>query len=126
MKTLIAIALAASTLAAPAAQAQSFGFSFSTGPGWGWRQPAWRPAYDWRVQQVCSGARAHQLEARLNHEYREGEIDPWQADRIHAAIDSLERRQGEECREGDIGAIRSIAGRYDGIQNWIERAAHGW
>lgn len=132
MRTFIAVALAASALAAsaPAAQAQSFGVYIGSGPSWGWRppvyEPAWRPAYDWRAQQVCSGQRARGLEAKLDHEYREGEIDPYQADRIHAAIDGLERRQAEECREGDIGAIHNIAGRYDGIQRWIDRSAHGW
>lgn len=126
MRTFIALAIAASALSAPAAQAQSFGLYIGNGPGWGWRPPVYQPAYDWRVRQVCSGQRAHQLEARLDHEYREGEIDPYEADRIHQAIDGLERRQAEECREGDIGAIRNIGGRYDGIQRWIDRSAHGW
>jgi hypothetical protein len=128
MKAILGIALVASAtaLAAPAAQAQSFGVYIGSGPSWGWRQPAYRPAYDWRSQQVCSGNRARQLEARLDHEYREREIDPYQADRVHEAIDGLERRQNQECREGDWRAIQDIAGRYDGIQRWIDRSAHGW
>lgn len=125
MKALLAIALAASALAAPAAQAQSFGLSIRTGPAWGWQRPAYRPV-DWRADQVCSGERARRLEARLDHEYREREIDPYQADRIHEAIDGLERRQAEECREGDLRAIHDIAGRYDRIDGWIQRSAHGW
>lgn len=130
MKTIFGMALAASALAAPAAQAQNFGVYIGNGPAWGWQQPAYRPAYsppvDWRAQQVCSGNRARQLEARLDHEYREREIDPYQGDRIHNAIEDLERRQAHECREGDLRAIHDIAGRYDRIQGWIDRSAHGW
>jgi hypothetical protein len=130
MKSSLGIALAASALFAPAAQAQSFGLYVGNGPSWGWQAPAYRPAYrppfDWRAQQVCSGNRARQLEARLDHEYREREIDPYQGDRIHAAIDRLERRQAHECREGDLRSIYKIAGEYDRIQGRIERSAHGW
>ena len=126
MKTILGIALAASALVAPAAQAQSFGITIGAGPSWEWREPAYRPAPDWLAQQVCSGDRARQLEARLDHEYREREIDPYQADRMHEAIDGVARRQAQECREGDLGSIHEIAGRYDRIQGWIERSAHGW
>ena len=126
MKTILGIALAASALVAPAAQAQSFGFYVGNGPSWGWQAPAYRPPFDWRAKQVCSGNRAHQLEARLDHEYREREIDPYQGDRIHAAIDGLERRQAQECREGDLSSIHEIAGQYDRIQSWIEQSARGW
>ena len=78
------------------------------------------------MQQVCSGDRARQLERRLGHEVNEGEIDRWQADRIHAEIDRLERAQWHECGEGDWGAVSRIAGRYDRLQDSIDRSAHGW
>jgi hypothetical protein len=126
MKTILGMALAVSAFVAPVAQAQSFGFYIGNGPSWQWREPDYRPAVDWRAQQVCSGNRARQLEARLDHEYREREINPYQGDRIHAAIDGLERRQAQECREGDLRSIHAIAEQYDRIQGWIERSAHGW
>lgn len=126
MKLLTTIALGALSLAAaPAAQAQSWGVWVGAGPGWGWHGPRYQPAGDWRVRQVCTGERARNLEARLDHEWREGEIDPRQADRIHHEIDKLEHHSRDECAEGDWRAIARIAGRYDEVQGWIEGAAHG-
>ena len=123
MKLLTTIALGALSLAtAPAAGAQSWG---GRAPGWGWHGPRYQPAGDWRVRQVCSGERAHDLEARLRREWQEHEIDPRQAERIHREIDKLERRGRDECAEGDWRAVGRIAGRYDEVQGWIGAEAHG-
>lgn len=125
MKWIFSIALAGAALAGvpSAASAQSWGGWNDRGYGWG--------GYD-QVRDVCSGDRAHRLEARLNHEVRDGDVDPGQADRIHAAIDRLEDQQGRECRERDFGSIRAIAYRYDRIEQWIgntaqrDRYYRGW
>lgn len=81
---------------------------------------------DGDVQAVCSGQRGYALEGRLRHEQREGEIDPYAADRIHQAIDRLEDQQRHECAEGDWRSIARIGSRYDRIEQWIETAAHGY
>lgn len=75
---------------------------------------------------ICSGARAHQLEDRLRHEVREGDIDGWQARRIHQAIDRNERDQRYACsNRGDWDDLRDLASRYNRIEGWIENAEHG-
>lgn len=79
-----------------------------------------------RVQAVCSEQRGYALEARLRHEEREGEIDPYAAARIHQAIDRLEDQQRHECAEGDWRSIARIGSRYDRIGQWIDTAAHGY
>ncbi|KPF54766.1 hypothetical protein IP65_08815 [Novosphingobium sp. AAP1] len=82
-----------------------------------------------RMAFICSGQRAHGLEARLRHEVDEGDIDPRQAGRIHDAIDDLEGRQRNECGEGDWRSVNRIAMRYDRIEGWINASAHqggGW
>ncbi|MDE2563929.1 MAG: histidine kinase [Sphingomonadales bacterium] len=74
---------------------------------------------------VCSGARAHQLEDKLRHEVGEGDIDRWQARRIHQAIDRTERDQRYACSGyGDRGDVRELASRYDRIEGWIANAEH--
>lgn len=74
---------------------------------------------------VCSGTRAHQLEDRLRHEVREGDIDRWQARRIHETIDRTEDDQRYACsRRGDWDDVRDIASRYNRIEGWIENAEH--
>jgi hypothetical protein len=125
MNKIFSIALAAATLAGVpgSAHAQSWG---------GWNDRGDDGGRFEQVRDVCSGDRAHRLEARLDHEVRDGDIDPRQADRIHAAIDQLENRQGRECRERDFGSIRDIAYRYDRIAQWIgntaqrDRYYRGW
>ncbi|HZU64356.1 MAG TPA: histidine kinase [Novosphingobium sp.] len=77
------------------------------------------------IDLVCSGRRAHMLEARLGHEVEEGDIDPDTAGRMHDAIDGLEGRQRRECAEGDVRSVREIGWRYDRIGQWMEAAAHG-
>ena len=80
---------------------------------------------DRSARTICSGQRAHGLEARLRHERDEGEIDGDAARRIHATIDRLEDRQRHECAEGDDRAIAAISDRYDRIEQWIGAEAHG-
>ncbi len=76
------------------------------------------------ARQICSGQRAFALEAKLQREWREGEIDPRAARRIKDQIDRLEDKQRDECREGDWRELREISVRYDRIEQWIEREAH--
>jgi len=121
-KKTIAVALAAAALAtAPGAQAQGWGVWVGSGQQYGYGDGGG----GWAVRAVCSGERARGLEGRLNHEEREGEIDPGTADRIHEAIDRLEDRSRNECAEGDRRAIWNIAQRFDRIQGWMENEAHG-
>ena len=116
------VVLGASALAASAANAQSFGVYVGNDRGYA-------RYHDWDdsgvVRSVCSGARAHGLEAKLRHEIDEGEIDRDDAYRIHNVIDRLEDRQRQECAEGDRRSIYEIAQRYNGIGQWIDREAHG-
>uniref|UniRef100_UPI003A85D788 hypothetical protein n=1 Tax=Sphingomonas sp. GlSt437 TaxID=3389970 RepID=UPI003A85D788 len=110
----------ACALVASAANAQTFSLYIGNDGDYGWHYRD-----DGLVQSVCSGARAHALEARLRHEVDEDEIDDDDAARIHNAIDRLEDRQRHECSEGDRRSIYEIAQRYDGIGQWIDREAHG-
>lgn len=107
------------------AHAQGWGFSFSYGSP---AQPDWQAQR--RVDWVCSGQRARQLEGRLRHEVDEGDIDPDTADRMHEAIDGLERAQQQECYERDWRSIWGIADRYDHIEGWmnneVRRSHWGW
>lgn len=125
MRKVFAVVLAASlATVGHAAQAQSWGVYVGNSGGYG------GPRYhdgdgDRLARSVCSGQRAHELEARLGHEQDEDEIDDGAARRIHFAIDRLEARQQHECEEGDYRAIRDIAYRYDRIGDWIRNEAHG-
>jgi len=118
-----AILLAAGILVSQAANAQSRdGYG-----GYGQRYGGYdRPGY-WNngANGVCSGQRAHSLEAKLRHEYSENEIDGRTAERINRQIDKLERKQNHECREGDWNSVRNISFKYDQIEQWIDRLAHG-
>jgi hypothetical protein len=122
-KLFLYVAAAAGTtlsVATPAAAQyypQSYGYNGYGYGGYG---------MDGRVQAVCSGQRGYALESRLRHEEREGEIDPYAADRIHQAIDRLEDQQRHECAEGDWRSIARIGSRYDRLGQWIETAAHGY
>lgn len=116
-KTVLAFASLLSLAAPGLAHADSLDIRLGLGNDYGYR--------DGRIDAVCSGRRADQLERRLGHEEREGEIDGYTAGRIHDQIDRLEDKQRHECREGDWGAVRGIAARYDRIDQWIDREAHG-
>lgn len=122
-KMVSAVLLGASALMASSANAQSFGLYIGNDRGYDWHYRDYDA--DGVVRSVCSGARAHGLEARLRHEIDEGEIDGDDAGRIHDVIDRLEDRQRHECAEGDRRSIYDIAQRYNGIGQWIDREAHG-
>ncbi|HSQ95232.1 MAG TPA: hypothetical protein VLM18_03915 [Croceibacterium sp.] len=118
-----AILLGAGLLVSPAAHAQSWGVYAGNARGYdGYDQHG-----DWQRggAGVCSSERAHSLEAKLRHEYRENEIDRWDAMRIQRKIDGLERKQYRECREGDWRAVQRISFQFDQIDRWIEQQAHG-
>lgn len=117
------IALAAGLFAGTTAHAQSWGVYVGNGGEPGYYRDR---GDDGLARAVCSGERAHRLEARLNHEVDEDEIDGDDADRIHSAIDRLEDRERHECAEGDRRAIRDIAFRYDRIGRWIDTEAHSY
>ena len=121
---LAAIVLASGLLASPAAHAQSWGRYGGYEDGYHRHFRDYDPDSG-LVRAVCSGQRAHMLEARLGHEVDEGEIDERDARRIHAEIDRLEDKQRHECAEGDWRAVRAIAARYDRVGDWIGRWAHG-
>jgi hypothetical protein len=113
-------------LVSPAAHAQSWGVYVGNGRGYNGYDGYDRRG-DWRRggSSVCSGQRAHSLEAKLRHEYRENEIDRWDAMRIQRQIDRLEQRQYRECQEGDWQAVQRISFQYDQIDRWIDQQAHG-
>jgi hypothetical protein len=120
----LAVLLASGLLVSPDANAQSWGGYSGYGQGYG--------AYDrlggyWNngAGDVCSGQRARSLEAKLRHEYNEGEIDGYAAERLSRQIDRLERKRYHECREGDWNAIRNISFQYNRIDQWIDQRAHG-
>lgn len=120
-KIAAAALLAAGLMVSPAAHAQSWGVYVGNGhSGFGYQR-----GWDNGINSVCSGQRGYSLEARLRQEYREGEIDGRDADRIQRRIDKLEDKQRHECREGDWRAIQKIAGQYDQIGQWIDQEAHG-
>ena len=119
-----AILLSAGLLVSPAAHAQSWGGYVGKAPtyyGYDRQGGAW----DRGSRGVCSGWRAHSLEAKLRHEYRENQIDRWDAMRIQRQIDRLEQRQYRECQEGDWRAVQRISFQYDQIDRWIDQQAHG-
>lgn len=74
------------------------------------------------IDAVCSNGRARELEGRLRHAVDEGRIDPRRADDLHAAIDRLENRAGQECAEHDTGSVHRIADEYNGLAEQIERS----
>lgn len=115
----IAAALAVSlTGLAGSAQAQSWGQD-----KYGWQNRG----YGWNGGgQDCSPRRAYALEARLDREWRQGNIDPRTARRIKDQIDKLEAKQDHECREGDWREVREIADRYDRIEQWIDRESQSY
>lgn len=135
IKSLTAAVLAASAFAGAAgsAQAQDWGRGYDRGQDQGYGRD-WdggnRNGGGWngsrgRIGFVCSGRRAQVLEARLRREVYEGDIRGWRAERIHGAIDDLERRQRNECGEGDWRSVDRIADRYDRIEGWIAAEARG-
>jgi hypothetical protein len=129
MRQMLQVALAGVALVVSgSANAQDWGSSYGSS-GYGYERGYGSGYYDRdddrTARTICSGQRAHGLEARLRHERDEGEIDGDTARRIHATIDRLEDRQRHECAEGDDRAIAAISDRYDRIEQWIGAEAHG-
>jgi hypothetical protein len=80
---------------------------------------------DGRARTVCSAERGYRLQERLRHEVNEGKIDPRDAERLADRIAGLSAKARHECSESDGRAVGDIAGRYDGIQQWIDRSTQG-
>ena len=119
MKTIIlAIAtLAAGAAAASPAMAQDWrgpGYNNGYGSGYGYRDGASR---------ICNGDRAHQLEAQIRLEEREGEIDRGTARYLHHMVDQAESQQKRACRYGDGYQIRDLAQRFDWIGGQLRHEA---
>lgn len=93
----------------------------------GWRAGAhaqnWGNTDGWRSDfgRICSGDRAHQLEAQIRQEQREGDIDSSTARYLHRMVDQAESQQKRACRYGDGYQINDIARRYDWIGQQLRR-----
>jgi hypothetical protein len=129
-----ALAAVALVIGASAAQAQVQGWGAGygqpyggNGQGYGYNNGYDRGGDYWRARRkadfVCSGQRAHALEARLAQEVNQGDIDPRRADRIHDAIDRLEDQQRYQCGSGDWRAVNALTSRFDHIEGWINAEA---
>lgn len=125
MKT---FALAIATLAAGMAVAspamaqdwRGYGSNNGYGGGYGYRDG---------FARVCNGDRAHQLEAQIRQEEREGDIDRGTARYLHRMVDQAESQQGRACRYGDGYQIRALAQRYEWIGRQLrheEREGRRW
>jgi hypothetical protein len=129
-KVLGAALLGVALLAAGTAQAQSWGDPGHRWNGWGGHD-GYRGGYGGNGYrgfgggQVCSGQRGQALQGKLRHEWNEGELDPRTAQRIERELYKLQYKAREECAERDWGAVQGIAQRYDRIESWMEREAHG-
>lgn len=127
-KIILAIAtLAVGTAAASPAMAQDWrgqgynnGYNNGYGGGYGYRDGAAR---------ICNGDRAHQLEAQIRQEEREGDIDRGTARYLHRMVDQAESQQGRACRYGDGYQIRELAQRFDSIAQQLrheQREGRRW
>ena len=125
MKTFVlAIAtLTAGMAAASPAMAQDWrGCGYNNGRSYGY-------GYQDGAARVCNGDRAHQLEAQIAREEREGDIDRGTARYLHRMVDQAESQQGRACRYGDGYQIRDLAQRFDWIGRQLrheEREGRRW
>lgn len=119
-KTILGIAALAAGLAAVPAMAQDWHGYDDYGRG-GYGQ-TWNRNDDWRgsIGRICSGDRAHQLEAQIRQEQCEGDIDNGTARYLHRMVDQVESQQKRACRYGDSYQLNDIARRYD----WIGQQLH--
>jgi len=121
-KSLIAaLAIGAALAGAGTASAQQwggngYGGEWSYSDNWRHRGPGGRNL----VASTCSGQRGMQLENRLRFKLNRGRIDFRTARRIDRAIDRLQYREFQECREGDFRAARNIGREYNRIDRWID------
>ncbi|WP_068072099.1 hypothetical protein [Novosphingobium lentum] len=139
-KTMLAIASLATALTAAApASAQQWGVQVRSGwgnPGYQGYAGNYRGGYDRGgydnddARDICSGQRAHALEARIGHELDEGDIDRGTARYLHQMVDRTEDQQRYACRSGDRWRLREIDRRYDEIGHRIgheeREGRRGW
>ena len=122
--------IAANLAAVSPACAQAW--HWQIGGGWGQvdgdgRGQRYEP--DELADRLCSGERAHRLEARINHELEEGDIDPGAARWLHQMVDRNEEYQRSACRTGNGWQLRDVARRFDWIEqrtSMEEGGHHGW
>lgn len=124
MKTIIlAIATLAAGAASPAMAQDWRGNGYNNGyNGYG-------GGYNDGAARICSGDRAHQLEAQIRQEEREGDIDRGTARYLHRTVDQAESQQKRACRYGDGYQIRDLAQRYEWIGRQLrheEREGRRW
>ena len=72
---------------------------------------------DEETQDVCSGQRAHALEADLSERVRDGAISRYEASKLHQQIDTYEYYGRIACSRGDRRSIQGFSDRY----SWLER-----
>ncbi len=84
-------------------------------------------AQSWDSHWGCDGRRAHELEAWLAHDVRQGRIN-WREGRdLHAKIDWVERLEGRACQySADDRDVGDIAHHYDRIADQIRTAERGY
>ncbi len=84
-------------------------------------------AQSWDAHWGCEGRRAHELEAWLAHDVREGRIN-WREGRdLHAKIDWVERLEARACQYGaDDRDAGDIANHYERIAEEIRTAERGY
>lgn len=118
------LVLGAALLAGGAAQAQSWGnYDRGYGNGYGYQRD-WREQRDidrTLVESTCSGQRGQAIEARLQREVWEGDIDRRTAARLQWEIDRLQDRERHECRERDFREARDIGKQYVRIRALIDQ-----
>ena len=99
------------------------GLNWQVGIGWqrpgGYERPYGGDS-DELAEHICNGDRAHGLEARINHEIEEGDIDPDTARWLHQMVDRNEDYQRGVCRSGNDWQLHDVVRRYD----WIDRRIH--
>lgn len=119
-KTILGIAAVAAGLATTPAIAQDWHGYNNDWRGGGYQN--WRGNDGWRgdFARICTGDRAHQLEAQIRQEQREGDIDGGTARYLHRMVDQVESQQKRACRFGDGYQINDIARRSD----WIGQQLH--
>ena len=96
-------------------------------PGWG---GGWRGGWEQNrgyglTNNLCSGERAHRIEARIGREFNEGDIDGNTARWLHRQVDRLERDQRDVCRYGNTRDLADLARRYERVEQRLHFEADG-
>lgn len=70
--------------------------------GLGMATPSWADRWDdrYRPAGYCDEGRAHELEARIAHDVRDGRVNEREGEDLHAKIDWVEGMQARFCRSG--------------------------